>query len=87
MNEFYYYQNLWRRMEKGCEKRLVFESDEEIDREFMNLVESEFSEEEQFLHHPEVIKYLDIFGIYEKVLIYIVRKSGLLVHCLRTKLR
>lgn len=64
-----------------------FESDEEIDREFMNLVESEFSEEEQFLHHPEVIKYLDIFGIYEKVLIYIVRKSGLLVHCLRTKLR
>ena len=43
-----------------------FESDEEIDREFMNLVESEFSEEEQFLHHPEVIKYLDIFGIYEK---------------------
>ena len=66
MNEFYYYQNLWRRMEKGCEKRLVFESDEEIDREFMNLVESEFSEEEQFLHHPEVIKYLDIFGIYEK---------------------
>lgn len=64
-----------------------FESDEEIDREFMNLVESEFSEEEQFLHHPEVIKYLDIFGIYEKVLIYIVWKSGLLVHCLRTKLR
>lgn len=44
----------------------VFESDEEIDREFMNLVESEFSEEEQFLYHPEVIKYLDIFGIYEK---------------------
>lgn len=43
-----------------------FKSDEEIDREFMNLVESEFSEEEQFLHHPEVIKYLDIFGIYEK---------------------
>lgn len=43
-----------------------FESDEEIDREFMNLVESEFSEEEQFLNHPEVIKYLDIFGIYEK---------------------
>ena len=43
-----------------------FESDEEIDREFMNLVESEFSEEEQFLHHPEDIKYLDIFGIYEK---------------------
>ena len=24
MNEFYYYQNLWRRMEKGCEKRLGF---------------------------------------------------------------
>ena len=43
-----------------------FESDEEIDREFMNLVVSVFSEEEQFLHHPEVIKYLDIFGIYKK---------------------
>ena len=42
-----------------------FESDEERDREFMNLVESEFGEEEQFLHHPEAIKYLDIFGIYE----------------------
>ena len=44
----------------------VFESDEEIDRGFMNLVESEFSEEEQFLHNPDVINYVDIFGIYEK---------------------
>lgn len=54
------YGDEWKRDVKNDR---FFESDEEIDREFMNLVESEFSEEEQFLHHPEVIKYLDIFGI------------------------
>ena len=56
------YGDEWKRdVKNDC----FFESDEEIDREFMNLVESEFGEEEQFLHHPEVIQYLDIFGIYE----------------------
>lgn len=54
------YGDEWKRDVKNDR---FFESDEEIDREFMNLVESEFGEEEQFLHHPEVIKYLDIFGI------------------------
>ena len=39
------------------------------------------SEDVKFTSHFESLEYM------KKVLIYIVRKSGLLVHCLRTKLR
>lgn len=45
---------------------LIFRSDEEINEEFMRLLRSEYKKEEQFLHDPDIIKYLNIFGIYEK---------------------